>query len=396
MKKFLVMVLLVTMMTMLVACNSGPATGGDDTKPEGEKTEWATGRVIGKNTFTQGAYAHDIMTKTAKVMLDGVGDSMKEFTAEGNISNLLNNVENMVNSGVDGALWWGVLDANYAVGPREYENAKIPFAFFDVVPHDPEILSDIEKMDYYSGSVSCNNFLMGQQMAKHAIADGCKKAIIFANEIGSPVALRAEAFQEEFEKSGGEIVEISHAAIAANAHVEAASNMLATHTDVDCIYAVGVDLALGVSSAAAKLPNRDIKIYTTDITPDSLDYLKEGSFSGLNGGHWPEVYLATALLLNNMDGHKIVDENGVAAALLINPVVVTPETAEIYQKFWIDEMPYSYENFKDLLYRNNPDVTYEDFKKAAENYTFENVLKNKVEEGKITAEELKEVGIDVE
>ena len=36
-EKFLVMVLLVTMMTMLVACNSGPATGGDDTKPEGER-----------------------------------------------------------------------------------------------------------------------------------------------------------------------------------------------------------------------------------------------------------------------------------------------------------------------------------------------------------------------
>ena len=58
-------------------------------------------------------------------MLDGVGDSMKEFTAEGNISNLLNNVENMVNSGVDGALWWEFLTSNYAVGPREYENAKI-------------------------------------------------------------------------------------------------------------------------------------------------------------------------------------------------------------------------------------------------------------------------------
>ena len=90
-----------------------------------------------------------------------------------------------------------------------------------------------------------------------------------------------------------------------------------------------------------------------------------------------------------MDGHKIVDENGVAAALLINPVVVTPETAEIYQKFWIDEMPYSYENFKDLLYRNNPDVTYEDFKKAAENYTFENVLKIRLKKAKLQRKNLK-------
>ena len=360
-----------------------------------EVTDFPSGRVIGKNTFLPGAYAHDIMTRVAKVMIDGTGDSIKEFTDDGDILNLLNDVENMVNSNVDGALWWGVMDSNYAVGPRQYENANIPFAFFDCVPQDEEIVSDIQNMEYYSGSASCNNALMGEQMGRKAVEDGCKVAIVFANEIGSPLADRANYFKKVFEDAGGKVVEISHAGTAANAHVEAAANMLAAHTDVDCVYAVGVDLAVGVYSVIEQMPDRDIKLYATDITPDSLNYLVEGAFDGLNGGHWGALYFATALLLNNMDGHKIVEEDGTAADFLIEPIVVTPKTADLYKKFWIDELPYSYENLKHLLYRNNPDVTYEDFKEAVENYTMEGVLKIKLEEGKVTEEELKEAGIDI-
>jgi ribose transport system substrate-binding protein len=172
--------------------------------------------------------------------------------------------------------------------------------------------------------------------------------------------------------------------------------MLATYPDVDCIYGVGIDLALGASSVASKLPSRKIKIYATDISPDALKYLKNGSISGLNGAHWAEVYFATALLLNAMDGHKITDANGKAPMFVVNPLVVTPKSVDLYEKFWIKEMPYSYKDLNNLLFRNNSKVTYDDFKKAIEDYTLENVLNNKLKEGKVTADEIKAAGLNVQ
>jgi ribose transport system substrate-binding protein len=400
MKKFLALILSAAMVVSISACgsqsNSSDSTAAGSAVQSSGSTNFATGRTIGKNSFLAGSYAHDIMTKTAKVITDGNGDKIKEFTDQGNILNLLTDVENMINSKVDGALWWGVLDSNYAVGPQKFENAKIPFAFFDCVPSDKQIVSDIENMKYFAGGASTNNTMLGEQMGKKAVEDGCKKAIVFANEIGSPVADRATAFKKVFEAAGGKVVEISHAATTANAHVEAATNMLATYPDVDCIYGVGIDLALGASSVASKLPSRKIKIYATDISPDALKYLKNGSISGLNGAHWAEVYFATALLLNAMDGHKITDANGKAPMFVVNPLVVTPKSVDLYEKFWIKEMPYSYKDLNNLLFRNNSKVTYDDFKKAIEDYTLENVLNNKLKEGKVTADEIKAAGLNVQ
>ena len=53
--------------------------------------------------------------------------TLNELTDNANINNVQSDVENMINSGVDGALWWGVLDSYFQVGPQQFNEAGVPF-----------------------------------------------------------------------------------------------------------------------------------------------------------------------------------------------------------------------------------------------------------------------------
>ncbi|MSA00948.1 substrate-binding domain-containing protein [Lactonifactor sp. BIOML-A3] len=396
MKKIMALLLAGVMCVSLSACGSGDDKESKESSSTDKKTEAKTGMTIAQNSFVSGDYAFGIMKKASEVVIEGSQNTLNELTDNANINNVQSDVENMINSGVDGALWWGVLDSYFQVGPQQFNEAGVPFAFFDCAPSTEEIQAPIDEMEYYAGSCIGDNEAFGEQMAEQALADGCKEAIVFANEIGSSVAIRAEKFKEVFEAGGGKVDEISHVSTTSNAHIEATQNMLATYPDVDCIYGVSIAYALGSYTITSQMPDRKINIYATDITPDSLDYLKNNSIQGLNGGHWVENYVAAALLLNTIDGKKTTDEDGKPLNLVVDPVVITPATADLYQKFWIDEMPYSYDEIKNLLYRENPDVTAADFTDFVENYSVESVLKNKLDAGKVTQEELDAAGITIE
>jgi ABC-type sugar transport system substrate-binding protein len=354
--------------------------------------EFETGLTVTQNSFLAGDYAFSCIANVGKIVVEGSGNKFVELSDNADINQVQADVENMINAQTDGALWWGVLDPYYQVGPGLFNDAMIPFAFFDCVPSPESGLQEqIDEMEYYAGSAASDNATFGAQMAEKALEDGCKHAIVFANEIGSSVAVRAEAFQEVFEAGGGEVLEISHVSTTANAHVEATQNMIATYPDVDCIYGVSVDFVLGAYTVTK---GKDVKLYATDASPEAINYLLDGSIQGLNGGHFVVNYLAAALLLNTMDGHRIED-NGKPLNLVLNPVVITPENAELYIKFWIDGDPYSYDDIKYLLYRENPEVTAQDYYDFVDNYSIESVVAMKVAQGLCTEEEAKKAGIEL-
>jgi ABC-type sugar transport system, periplasmic component len=226
------------------------------------------------------------------------------------------------------------------------------------------------------------------------LKDGCKEAIVFANQIGSPIAVRADTFKKTFEAGGGKVDEISHVGTTANAHIEATKNLLAAHPGVDCIYGVSVDYALGAYQVTSQMANgKNIKLYSNDITPDSLQYLKDGKIQGLNGAHWTCMYFSTALLINAIDGHRTLDASGKPIWATVTPIVITPKTVDLYQKCFIDQLPFNYNDIKNLLYRNNTNVTAQDFTDAINNYSFESVVKNKLAQGVVTQADVTAAGI---
>jgi ribose transport system substrate-binding protein len=412
MKRALTIFLVIVLLVGTVGCTSTPEAtpaaateapaAAVDTTEAPSAPAFKTGYKIGMNLFMQGAYVFDTMVRQTNVLVEdpSIQGSLMLFNDEANIEKITTDVENMINSGVDGAMWWAIIPTHYAVGPQMFEDAGLPFVLFDAYPGWPDGNGMVGKetvrsLSTFAGVIGCSNYQSGEEMAKQALADGRTNAIIMANVMGSGVGERADGFQATFEAGGGKVLEVSHEGTASNAHIAAMQNLFATYPEADCLYSVGADFTLGALSVVENL-GRDVGIYGTDVTPDLLSYLVEGKVSALGGAHWVDSVLCNALLINALDGHKILDTDGLPLWFTDFPMPVIPaKYAALYNKFWVEEMPLSYSDISQLLYRNNPDVTAQDFIDFINNYTIENVLKQKYAEGKVTADELAAVGITV-
>lgn len=413
MKRKLLSLLLATgMAAVLVACggvkeDSGSATKAETTTAGDEVTTGdnkvsgnSEGRVIGINNWFQGAYALDILVNNAKYVIETNNDSIQILNDEGNAEKLITNLENMVSSNVNGIMWMGMFENNFSVGPQIPNNAGISFAFYDKVPSSEDVRKSICAMEYFAGGVANDNYLAGQSMAETALAEGMKKMLIAGAEVGDPnTDARINGFTEAFEKGGGKILSVSRVATGeANGPQQACDNMLAAYSDADGFYCTGEDFTLAAISVVAKTSSdHTIQIYGTDLNPDLLEYLKSGKLAACSGAHWVSASFAAIMLENAMDGHRFVDENGLPVILdNVALLTITSKYADLYQKYFIDENPYEAEEIQDMLYANNPNVTLKDLEDMITNYSFENRMKAKYKAGKVTADELKKVGIEVD
>ena len=144
------------------------------------------GRTVGINSWVAGAYALDILANNAQYAVEANGDETLVFNDEGNVEKLTSNVENMISANVDGALWMGMFENMFAVGPSLLENAGIPFALYDKVPSDQGMIDAIQNMNNFAGAVANNNYDAGASMAQIALDNGNKKVLIAGAEVGDP------------------------------------------------------------------------------------------------------------------------------------------------------------------------------------------------------------------
>lgn len=274
------------------------------------------------------------------------------------------------------------------------------FALFDKAPSDDGVKEQIRNMEYFAGGTKGDDRMAGVQMAELALEDGCKTALIAGAEVGDPSTdARVEGFTETFEAGGGKVLNVARVSSAeANGAQTACDNMLSGNPEADCFYCTGQDFVLGAISTVSKgLSDHEVKIYGCDLNPDLLEYLKSGELAGCSGAHWVCGMFSAILLENALDGNTMLAEDGLPILSEdVKFISVKPEWADLYEKFFCDEQPYEDEEIQELLYRYNPDVTGEDILEAIENYSFEERMQAKYEAGKVTAEELAEVGITVE
>lgn len=407
MKRLLAIVLALAMIFAFAACGQSPAE--QPSNPPAEQPgntpaedpvdvpadEFGTGYKIGMNSFSPGMYAFDAMTNVAKIGTDGIGNELTVYADNFNPDNILADIDKMISSGCDGALWWGILDAFMANGSDIFNEGELPFALYDTMPTEQATIDAMKTMEYFAGCVGADNYRCGTDMGEFAAAQGCTKAIVFADIVGSTNwNTRAQGFMDAFTAAGGEILVCSNVDTSSNAHVEAANNFVSTYSDFDCVYG-GSKYAYAMYSAleAADRSTEDVKLFSTDIEPETLASVADGKFAGLNGGHWISALASFCMLQNMIDGHPIRDAEGNGAFLTVKTVPVTPETCELYDKCWIQNQPFSFEDVQHLLYRYNPDVTLQDFIDFCENYSFEGVVKAKLDQGLITAEEAAVAGV---
>ena len=406
--RILAMLLVLAMVFALCACgaDTAPAAAGSAPASSGSSAPAAddgvakTNRVIGTNQLLLGAYALDIITTAARQVTDICGDTLQVANDEGNVEKIIADVENFIAADVDAIFWWGLLETNFAVGPQKAEAAGIPIAFPDKIPPEGELTDNVRNMSMFAGGVGCEDYSAGVNLATYALSIGCTKALIGGAEIGDTThEPRIEGFTKVFTEGGGEIINGgTYRGSASDASAQAAiDNLIAAHPEADVFFGSGGDYALYAISACKTYGRDDMKVLAVDIQPDLLPYLVDGSLSAGCGAHWVSGMYAMIMLENYLDGCPMLDKDGKVGMPRNTPLIVVPaEMADLYERFWIDEFPYEEDEIKALLYRYNPDVTFEDLQAVISSYSMEDRLIAKYNAGKVTAEELAAVGITVD
>ena len=386
MKKLICMFLSIAMvLAMASGCSQeqkpsgggNPGTDANTNTPA--QTELGT-YELATNNFGVGAYPLDMMVANEQTAADATGMKLSVTNNEFAADKVINQLTNQLAAGPDGVAFLGISETLFPVAATSCAQAKVPYVFYACSPTDEDLVK-ISEDPYYVGMVIYSPKAEGSRLAELALADGCKTAVISAGAVGDYAHdRRILGFTETFEAGGGEVLFVSHSADPSEG-VQKTNDFLTAYPDTDCIYGTGEDY---ITPAASVLETRGItgcKVYGSNISPDVSKLIMEGKVQACTGGEFVCGGVAVTLLINYLDGYVIKDADGKAPYFdNLSQFLVTPENAEQFYKFLSDEtmstQTISEDEYRNLLHRNNPDVSfeyYENFLAAYEENVYQKI-----------------------
>jgi ribose transport system substrate-binding protein len=366
--------LLFSMVILLVFSGCGKGQGKKaDTGSAAEGVAAGTAvYTFGYNNFGQGAYPLDLNEKETTYALESVGMKIRVVNNEFTVDKLIADAQNLIASQVDGLIVWSAADTLFSPFSNLCESAKVPFVLGDKYPLSEETNALLRRNPYFVGAVSTPDVRIGAEMGETAIADGHKTALIIAGAVGDiNFDKRLKGFTEAFEAGGGQVLATVHCADPSEA-VQKANDLLTAHPNADCLYGTGGDFSIGALNAMES-KGISMPVYGTDIDPNVVTALREGKFMAANGANGPFCAgIAAMFLVNYLDGHPILDENDQAPMTdKLGTIFVTAKNVDDYEAHWIKTHPFTPEEYRNLCWRYNPNVSWQDYVNFIENYSFE-------------------------
>lgn len=350
------------------AGNSAPADKTDAPTSSGDSY------TLGYNNFGQGAYPLDLNESVTKYALECMGMQMVSVNNQFTVDKLITDAQNQITQGVDGMVFWSAADTLFKPFSDLCSQTKTPFALGDKYPQSEDTKAMLRENPYFAGAISTDDHAIGVKMAELALADGHKTVVMIGAAVGDiNHDLRLAGFTEAFTAGGGEVLGEFHCADPSEA-VQKANDAMTAYPDVDCVFGSGGDYSQGLLSALESIGRAgELPIYGVDIDPNVIAGIRNGTIRAAAGACGPYCAgIAGALLVNYLDGHPILDENGQAPMTNgINAIFVDSENVDDYEENWITNQAFSPEEYQALLYRNNPNVTWKDYQELIDNYNFE-------------------------
>jgi ribose transport system substrate-binding protein len=386
--KLTALLLSAALLLALAAC--GPASskespsGNSDTptnsdtpnSPDGSGSAPASGDsyTLGYNNFGQGAYPLDLNESTTKYAWESMGMKMTSVNNQFTVDKLITDAQNQITQGVDGMVFWSAADTLFKPFSELCSQTETPFALGDKYPQSDETKAMLRANPYFAGAISTDDYTTGIKMAELALADGHKTVVMIGAAVGDiNHDLRLGGFTEAFTAGGGEVLGEFHCADPSEA-VQKANDAMTAYPDVDCVFGSGGDYSQGLLSALESIGRAgELPIYGVDIDPNVIEGIRNGTIRAAAGACGPYCAgIAGALLINYLDGHAILDENGEAPMTNgLNAIFVDADNVDDFEENWITNQAFSPEEYQALLYRNNPDVTWQDYMDLINNYNFE-------------------------
>ena len=124
---------------------------------------------IGFNNALSGVYCLDILENFAVYGAEALGVDLMVVNDEGTIEKSISNVENMIASGVDGIVYFGLSDATFAIVAKMCADARVPLVLYDHLP-TPDTLAHLRNNPYFAGAVGEDDYDAGYPIGEFAAA----------------------------------------------------------------------------------------------------------------------------------------------------------------------------------------------------------------------------------
>jgi len=356
-----VITLLAMAALLLAACGSdepaAPATGTGDVGAAHQSFR------IGINTWGAGVPVLDKFGDMAQHSLEVYGMTVERVSDMHNPDEGLRNVQNFIAAGVDGLLVQSNAPPSLPLIADVAGGAEVPFAFYIFVGDDPDRDIIARNNPFFAGAVDADMVLDGYDIGHAAIRDGHRTALLIGGNHGdNNMDQRIEGFRRSFVEIGGGTILYESRNLNPGVGQQGALDMISAFPDADMIYALVGDYAIGVVAALDVL-GVDIPVYSSVIDAVTAGHIRDGRVVEGNNGIFLAAGIAPALLINFMDGHPILNDEGLPPRLRTQSFLVTPDNVDAYLSvFFSDDRPVIPDSIlRNLLWRYNPDVTYQDF-----------------------------------
>ncbi|NLM41728.1 MAG: sugar ABC transporter substrate-binding protein [Firmicutes bacterium] len=348
---------------------------------------------IGFNNALSGVYCLDILENFAVYCAEALGVELMVVNDEGKIEKSIANVENLIASGVDGIIYFGMSDATFAIVSKMCADAGVPFVLYDHLP-TAETLAHLRSNPYFAGAVGEDDYDAGYPIGRFAGAVGAKTAVLVTGNRGDTThEARVQGFTDAFAEVGGQVLDVAWGAIASRADaLKKSEDLLVAYPDVDAVYTTSGAGAVSTMEVLQKYDDLDPLFFVTDLDPEILEGLQAGQVTAANGAHWINSGLAVALLHNFLEGNPLKDANGQAPVFHVPIIVLQANQYYAYEEQWLQNMPFSPDEIRQLSSKYNPAASAELFENLLANYSVEQRVRDKYEAGVITAEDLERYG----
>ena len=356
----------------LMICISSLVGCGQNNSGSGQQKEGNQSYTIATNNFGAGAYPLDMMVANEQAASDATGMQLDVTNNEFTVDKVISQLQNQLASGPDAVAFLGISETLFPIASSACKTAKVPYAFYACSPTEAD-LEKITEDPLYAGMVIYDPVAEGSRVAEMALNDGCRTAVISAGAAGDFAHdRRIKGFTKTFEAGGGKVLFVSHSADPSEA-VQKTNDFLTAYGETECIYGAGEDYT---TAAANILESRGIagcKVYGSNISPDVAKLIMDGKVQACTGGEFVCGGVAVTLLINYLDGHPILSADGKAPYFdNLQQFVVTKENAEQFHRFLTDKEKaantISDDEYKNLLFRNNPSVDYAYYEDFLTNY----------------------------
>lgn len=363
---------IISMVLVVLLVASAIAFAGGQTETSADQTD---GFTIGFDIFNSSHPWAVEAIKFTGFVANSLGAEIDIAFNELDPENQIANVENFISRGVDGVVLIP-LNPNIMlrVAPM-MERAQIPWVIYEIEP-PPEVVDQLAGFSQYVGFVGHSNANTGANAAEILLNAGRRNAVILTGDRGTQMhEERTDGFSAAFAEGGGRVLARQYNLLTADESSNAMSALLAAHPNVDAVYGTGATFGMGAIEALRRAGRlNEVDVVVTDLAPDLLEMMQDGTLSGASGGHWVTPGFATLRLIAALQGEPLGTNRDHA---LFNMVALAADDVPDYISYHLNRPPFSSAELEALLPALNPGAAFSDLEQIASQFSIHNTVERR-------------------